>query len=94
MSQMGQAFALLPGSITICGMGASRLSAADAIPEESDSTARSWDNNPSEKKEVAMLEGSFHGVFLQLCFWMERGEHHSFLFLRVSGFPLCGQGFW
>lgn len=49
---MGQAFALLPGSITICGMGASRLSAADAIPEESDSTARSWDNNPSEKKEA------------------------------------------
>lgn len=52
MSQMGQAFALLPGSITIRGMGASRLSAADAIPEESDSTARSWDNNPSEKKEA------------------------------------------
>ena len=49
---MGQVFALLPGSITICGMGASRLSAADAISEESDSTARSWDNNPSEKRWV------------------------------------------
>ena len=54
MSQMGQAFALLPGSITICGMGASRLSAADAISEESDSTARRWDNNPSEKKELVL----------------------------------------
>lgn len=51
MSQVSQAFAHLPGSITICGMGASRLSATDAIPEESDSTARSWDNSP-EKKEA------------------------------------------
>lgn len=47
MSRVRQAFVLLPGSVTVLGMGAKRLSVAEAIPEGAESTASSGGNNPS-----------------------------------------------